>query len=36
MKRCLEEAQKMQDLREGVLDNYLYNNANRLFWPTAD
>jgi predicted TIM-barrel fold metal-dependent hydrolase len=29
--RCLEEAQKL-DLREGVLDKYLYGNAERLFF----
>lgn len=30
-KRCLEEAQGL-DLREGVLDKYLYSNAERLFF----
>jgi predicted TIM-barrel fold metal-dependent hydrolase len=29
--RCLEEAQRL-DLREGVLDQYLYGNAERLFF----
>ena len=36
MKRCLESAQALEGLREGVLDNYLYNNAKSLFWPEAD
>jgi predicted TIM-barrel fold metal-dependent hydrolase len=31
IKRCLEEAQKL-DLREGVLDKYLYSNAAKLFF----
>ena len=31
IKRCLEEAEKL-DLREGVLDKYLYSNAARLFF----
>jgi predicted TIM-barrel fold metal-dependent hydrolase len=31
MKRCLEEATQL-DLRDGVLDNFLYANANRLFF----
>ncbi len=30
--RCIEEAQKL-DLREGVLDLFLYENARRLFFP---
>ena len=29
--RCIEEAQGL-DLREGVLENYLYNNAERFFF----
>jgi predicted TIM-barrel fold metal-dependent hydrolase len=29
--RCLKEAQQL-DLREGVLDQYLYGNAERLFF----
>ncbi|HYM14711.1 MAG TPA: amidohydrolase family protein [Dehalococcoidia bacterium] len=36
--RCVKEAQEL-DLREGVLDKFLYANAHRLFWgerrPTA-
>jgi predicted TIM-barrel fold metal-dependent hydrolase len=35
MKRALEEAQKL-DLREGVLDKYLYSNAARLFFGEKD
>ena len=31
MERCIEEAQKL-DLREGVLDKFLYANAERLFF----
>jgi uncharacterized protein len=31
MERTLAEARKM-DLREGILDKFLYENANRLFW----
>jgi predicted TIM-barrel fold metal-dependent hydrolase len=31
MERCLDEAQKL-DLREGVLDRYLYANASELFF----
>jgi predicted TIM-barrel fold metal-dependent hydrolase len=31
MRRCIEEAQKL-DLRDGVLDKYLYENADRLFF----
>lgn len=31
MGRCIEEAQKL-DLREGVLDRFLYANAERLFF----
>ena len=30
MERCIEEAQKL-DLREGVLDKFLYQNADNLF-----
>ena len=30
MERCIREAQQL-DLREGVLDKYLYANAERLF-----
>ncbi len=29
--RCVKEAQEL-DLREGVLDKFLYANADRLFW----
>jgi predicted TIM-barrel fold metal-dependent hydrolase len=29
--RCIKEAEAL-DLREGVLDNFLYANAQRLFW----
>ncbi|MEX2247834.1 MAG: amidohydrolase family protein [Dehalococcoidia bacterium] len=29
--RCIKEAQEL-DLREGVLDKFLYANAERLFW----
>jgi predicted TIM-barrel fold metal-dependent hydrolase len=29
--RCVKEAQEL-DLREGVLDKFLYANAERLFW----
>ncbi len=29
--RCINEAQEL-DLREGVLDKFLYANAERLFW----
>jgi predicted TIM-barrel fold metal-dependent hydrolase len=36
MKRCLESAQALEGLRDGVLDNYLYNNAKSLFWPEAN
>jgi uncharacterized protein len=32
MERCIKEAQAL-DLREGVLDKFLYTNANRLFFP---
>jgi predicted TIM-barrel fold metal-dependent hydrolase len=31
MRRCLEEATKL-DLRPGVLDQFLYANAQRLFF----
>jgi predicted TIM-barrel fold metal-dependent hydrolase len=31
MERCLGEAEKL-DLREGVLDKFLYQNADRLFF----
>ena len=31
MERCIEEAQKL-DLREGVLDKFLYQNADNLFF----
>ena len=31
MDRCIGEAQAL-DLREGVLDKYLYANADRLFF----
>lgn len=31
MERCLKEAQEL-DLREGVLDKFLYQNAERLFF----
>ena len=31
MERCIAEAQAL-DLREGVLDKFLYTNAERLFW----
>lgn len=33
MKRCIEEAEKL-DLREGVLDQFLYANAQRVFFET--
>ena len=32
--RCVKEAQEL-DLREGVLDKFLYSNAHRLFWSGA-
>lgn len=32
--RCIKEAQEL-DLREGVLDKFLYANAHRLFWGDA-
>lgn len=32
--RCVKEAQEL-DLREGVLDKFLYSNAHRLFWGDA-
>jgi predicted TIM-barrel fold metal-dependent hydrolase len=35
MKRCIEEAQKL-DLREGVLDKFLYGNAARYFFDESD
>jgi predicted TIM-barrel fold metal-dependent hydrolase len=35
MDRCLEEA-KALDLREGVLDKYLYENARQIFFPTPE
>ena len=31
MERCIPEAEKL-DLRPGVLDKYLYENASRLFF----
>ena len=31
MDRCIEEAKGL-DLREGVLDKYLYANAHRVFF----
>ncbi len=31
MQRCIKEAQEL-DLREGVLDKFLYQNAERLFF----
>ncbi|MEO7329096.1 MAG: amidohydrolase family protein, partial [Minicystis sp.] len=31
MDRCIKEAQEL-DLREGVLDKFLYQNANRVFF----
>jgi predicted TIM-barrel fold metal-dependent hydrolase len=34
MRRCLEEAAKL-DLREGVLDKFLYANAKRVFFGDA-
>ncbi|TFH25185.1 MAG: amidohydrolase [Myxococcales bacterium] len=34
MERCIAEAQAL-DLREGVLDKYLYANAERVFFPRA-
>ena len=33
MERCIAEAEKL-DLREGVLDKFLYANAERLFFAT--
>ena len=33
--RCIEEAQAL-DLREGVLDKFLYGNAERLFFAVGD
>jgi predicted TIM-barrel fold metal-dependent hydrolase len=33
MRRCLEEATKL-DLRPGVLDEFLYANAEQLFFPS--
>ncbi len=33
MKRCISEAQEL-DLRPGVLDKFLYQNAERLFFGT--
>ena len=35
MGRCIEEAQKL-DLREGVLDKFLYANAERLFFSPRE
>ena len=35
IERCLAEAQVL-DLRDGVLDNYLYGNAKRVFFRAAD
>ena len=34
IKRCVEEAEKL-DLRPGVLDAFLYENAARLFFPDS-
>jgi predicted TIM-barrel fold metal-dependent hydrolase len=31
MERCIAEAREL-DLREGVLDKFLYQNAERLFF----
>jgi predicted TIM-barrel fold metal-dependent hydrolase len=31
MERCIAEAKEL-DLREGVLDKFLYQNAERLFF----
>jgi predicted TIM-barrel fold metal-dependent hydrolase len=31
MERCIKEAEEL-DLREGVLDKFLYGNAQRLFF----
>jgi predicted TIM-barrel fold metal-dependent hydrolase len=31
MKRCIDEAAQL-DLRDGVLDKYLWSNAERLFF----
>jgi predicted TIM-barrel fold metal-dependent hydrolase len=35
MGRCLEEARRLEGLRDGVLHEYLYGNAQKLFWPDA-
>jgi len=35
MRRCLDEAEKL-DLREGVLDKFLYANAARVFFGESD
>jgi predicted TIM-barrel fold metal-dependent hydrolase len=35
MRRCLEEAAKL-DLRPGVLDKFLYANAERLFFRAEE
>jgi predicted TIM-barrel fold metal-dependent hydrolase len=32
--RCIKEAEEL-DLREGVLDDFLYGNADRLFWQSG-
>jgi predicted TIM-barrel fold metal-dependent hydrolase len=34
MKRCLEDARSLE-LRPGILDKYLYQNAKRLFFPES-
>ncbi|NRA02497.1 MAG: amidohydrolase [Myxococcales bacterium] len=34
IKRCVEEAERL-DLRPGVLDGFLYENAARLFFPDS-
>ena len=33
MERCIKEAQAL-DLREGVLEKFLYGNAQKLFFRT--
>ena len=35
LRRCLEEATKL-DLRPGILEKYLYENAQRLFFADRD
>ncbi|MCH7511730.1 MAG: hypothetical protein IIB19_05115, partial [Chloroflexi bacterium] len=32
--RCIKEAEEL-DLREGVLDKFLYQNAERLFFSSS-